>query len=107
MDFRIFEQIGAVPGIIRGFKGELIGMQFQYAIEKANTLKNFCINGIGTKGTIEQYNFILDKLFHTGIEFRNLHDVLTEDEIKLLGPDKYLEEDYSYWYKDCNELVKE
>ena len=104
MNFEMFEQIGAVPGIIRGFKKELIGMQFQYAIEKATTLKDFCSNGIGTRGTVEQYNFILDKLLHTAIGFRNLYDVLTKDEIELLGPDKYLEEDYSYWYADDKEI---
>ena len=107
MDFRIFEEIGAVPNIVRGLKRELIGMQFQYAIEKTNTLKHFCRNGIGTRGTIEQYDKIMNELINTGYSSRNIYDVLTKEEIELLGPDQYIERNYSEWCKDDNYVAEE
>jgi hypothetical protein len=105
MDFRIFEEIGAVPNVIRGLKRELIGMQIQYTIEKTNTLRDFCRNGIGTKGTIEQYDKIINELLYSG--YRNIHDILTKEEIKLLGPDQYIERNYSEWCKDDNCVAEE
>lgn len=107
MDFRIFEEIGAIPNIIRGLKRELTGMQFQYTLEKTNTLRDFCRNGIGTKGTIEQYDKIINELLYTGYSSRNIHNILAKEEIELLGPDQYLEQNYSEWCKDDNYTVEE
>ena len=107
MDFRIFEQIGAIPNIVRGFKRELIGMQFQYTIEKTHTLIDFCRNGTGTRGTIEQYNKIMDELLNTGYSSRNIHNILAKEEIELLGPDQYIERNYSEWCKDDNYVLEE
>lgn len=107
MNFRIFEEIGAIPNIIGGLKQELIGMQFQYAIEKTNTLRAFHRNGIKTRGTIEQYDKIMNELCNTGYSSRNIHDVLAKEEIELLGPDQYLERNYSEWCKDDNYVAEE
>ena len=100
MNFSIFEQIGAVPAIIHSFKKELIGMQYDYATEKVNTLIKFCNCGIATKGTYEQYRAISRKLNKPKLELLNIHNVLAKEEIELLLPDRYIEEDYSLWYRN-------
>ena len=107
MDFRIFEEIGAIPNVIRGFKRELIAMQFQYAIEKTHTLKDFCRNGTGTKGTMEQYDKIMNELVNTRYSSGNIHNILSKEEIELLGPDQYIERNYSEWCKDNNYVAEE
>lgn len=100
MNFSIFEQIGAVPEIISCLKRELIGMQYDYAMEKTNTLIKFCSCGIVTKGTYKQYKSILEKLNKPKLKLLNIHNVLTRKEIELLLPDRYIEEDYSLWYRN-------
>ena len=102
MNFDIFNQIGMVPSVISDLKKELIGMQYSYAIEKAQVLRDFCTHGIATKGTYKQYSEILEKLFKPVLGYKNIHDILTEEEIKLFGSDSYIEENYLYWYSDMD-----
>ena len=104
MNFNIFEQIGAVPDIILSFKRELIGMQYDYAIEKTNTLIRFIQCGIATKGSEKQYKKILNKLCTPKLQLLNIHKVLSKGEIELLLPDRFIEEDYSLWYRNENQF---
>lgn len=104
MNYAMFEQIGAVPSIIRELKVELIKMQFHYAFEKCSANIGYCNVGMSTRGTREQYSAIQEKF---GINVENIHNILTKDEIYILGPDIYIETDYSHWYKDDNEVFKE
>lgn len=108
MNYAMFEQIGAVPSIIREMKKELIGMQFDYTVEKVHTLRSFKLNGIGARGTVEQYDVIQNKLQgNRGFrEANNIHKILTKEEIELLLPDKYIEEDYSLWYLNDDEIIR-
>ena len=101
MDFNIFNQIGAVPGIVSTLKNELINMQYNYAFERANTFKNFIYHGIGARGTADQYDVILEKLYKNR-DIKNIHNILTEEEIYLLGNDNYIENNYATWYADSS-----
>lgn len=100
MNFNIFEQIGAVPDIILSLKRELIGMQYDYATEKTNTLIRFTQCGIATRGSEEQYKKILNKLYKSKLQLLNIHKVLSKEEIELLLPDRFIEEDYSLLYRN-------
>lgn len=104
MNYAMFEEIGRVPNIIRDLKAELIKIQFHYAFEKCSANKDYCRIGISTRGTFEQYSDIQSKL---GCHVENIHNILTEEEIHLLGPDEHIETDYSLWYKNDNEILKE
>lgn len=103
MNYKMFEEIGAVPNIIRSFKTELIKMQFHYAFEKCSANKDYYRIGIATRGTYEQYAKIQEKL---GANVKNIHDILTKEEIRLLGPDEHIETDYSLWCRDNNEITE-
>ena len=104
MNYAMFEEIGTVPSIINSLKAELIKMQFHYAFEKCSANKHYYRTGLSTRGTFEDYSDIQSKL---GSHVRNIHNILTEEEIKLLGPDEYIETDYSLWHKNDNEILKE
>ncbi len=104
MNYAMFEEIGAVPSIISSLKTELIKMQFHYAFEKCSANKDYCKLGLSTRGTIEEYSNIQSKL---GCHVKNIHDILTKEEIKLLGPDECIETDYSLWYRDNIEIIEE
>lgn len=104
MDFNIFYQIGSIPGVIADLKNELIKMQYYYAIEKSHTNRAFVYHGIGTRGTASQYEEISEKLYKNR-DIKNIHNILTPEEIHLLGPDNYIENNYADWYTDTSKGI--